>query len=280
MIGPSSRSGRHVVRGRADQLHALGVRLVVGLGALEGRQERVVDVDHPALDPLAHLGREDLHVAGEHHELGLGLVDQRQQLGLGGGLGVGRHRDVVERHLVGLGQVAEDLVVGDDADDVDRERAGRPAEEQVVQAVPELRDHQQRLDPLGLVVQPPGHVERLGHPGEVALEVGDLAPRLRHREVHPHEEQAVVGLAVLLAGDDVGRVLHQEAGHRVDDAGLVRAGKGQDELPPAAILRAHIHHHSGRPSRASRGGDRVYFACLRRQMYVARRCDVTYPRSR
>jgi len=67
--------GRHVVRGRADELDALGVRLVIRLGALEGRQERVVNVDHPAFDPLADLGREDLHVPGEHDELGLGLID-------------------------------------------------------------------------------------------------------------------------------------------------------------------------------------------------------------
>ena len=37
----------HVVRGRPDELDAPRERLVVGLGALERRQERVVDVDHP-----------------------------------------------------------------------------------------------------------------------------------------------------------------------------------------------------------------------------------------
>ncbi len=40
--------GRHVVGGGADQLHAAGVCLVVGLGALEARQEGVVDVDRAA----------------------------------------------------------------------------------------------------------------------------------------------------------------------------------------------------------------------------------------
>ena len=45
MIGPSSRSLGGVVRGRADQLDAALVRLVVGRAADEGRQERVVDVD-------------------------------------------------------------------------------------------------------------------------------------------------------------------------------------------------------------------------------------------
>ena len=39
--------GGDVVGGRADQLDAALERLVVGLGALEARQERVVDVDDP-----------------------------------------------------------------------------------------------------------------------------------------------------------------------------------------------------------------------------------------
>src|SRR5205823_6883434 len=36
---------RHVMRGRADQLHAALVRLMVRLGAAKARQERVMDVD-------------------------------------------------------------------------------------------------------------------------------------------------------------------------------------------------------------------------------------------
>jgi hypothetical protein len=48
MIGPSSRSGGDVVGGGADELHAAVERLLVGLGALEAGQERVVDVDDPA----------------------------------------------------------------------------------------------------------------------------------------------------------------------------------------------------------------------------------------
>ena len=45
--------GCDVVRRRPDELHAAVVRLVVGLGALEARQERVVDVDGAALEGTA-----------------------------------------------------------------------------------------------------------------------------------------------------------------------------------------------------------------------------------
>ena len=60
--------GRHVVRRGPDELDTAVVRLVVGLGALEARQERVVDVDGPALERAAQVVAEDLHVAGQHDE--------------------------------------------------------------------------------------------------------------------------------------------------------------------------------------------------------------------
>ena len=44
---------RDVVRGRADQLDAAFVRLVIGARALERRQQAVVDVDRTAGEALA-----------------------------------------------------------------------------------------------------------------------------------------------------------------------------------------------------------------------------------
>ena len=52
----------HIMRRRADQLHAAIEGLRVGLCALEARQEGVVDVYTLAGKRRAHLGREDLHV--------------------------------------------------------------------------------------------------------------------------------------------------------------------------------------------------------------------------
>jgi hypothetical protein len=222
----------HVVGGGADQLDAPGVGLVIRLGALEARQERVVDVDHPALDPLAYLRRQDLHVPGQHDQLRLVGVDQAEQRGFGVRLGGRGDREVVERQPVRRGQRPEVRVVRHDAGDVDRQRAALPAEQQVVQAMPEPGHHDQGPHLSRRVVQPPGHVERLRYPGEVTLQLLDFEARRRHGELHPHEEPSVgprVGrlLAVLLAGHDVGRMLDQEAGHRVHDARLIRAGQRQ-----------------------------------------------------
>jgi len=44
---------------------------------------------------------EDLHVAGQHHQVDGQLVDQCEQPGLGIRLGVARDGDVMERHVVG-----------------------------------------------------------------------------------------------------------------------------------------------------------------------------------
>ncbi len=60
----------------ANDLHAVCVGLGVGPGALEARQERMVDVDNPALELLAHVGRQDLHVTREHNKIDVFVGDQ------------------------------------------------------------------------------------------------------------------------------------------------------------------------------------------------------------
>ena len=63
---------------------------------------------------------------------------------LGLGLGVRRHRDVVERDAVRPDQRLGVGVVGHDGRDLDLQRAGAGAEQQVVEAVQVLRDHDER----------------------------------------------------------------------------------------------------------------------------------------
>ena len=74
MIGPSSSVAGHIMRGGADQLDAALMRLMVRPRALEARQKRVMDVDAAAGQLRRHLIRQYLHVAREHHEIGLGLA--------------------------------------------------------------------------------------------------------------------------------------------------------------------------------------------------------------
>ena len=66
---------RDVVARGADELHAPLEGLVVGACPGERREERVVDVHDPARVALTQLRRDDLHVAGEHHDVAGGLVE-------------------------------------------------------------------------------------------------------------------------------------------------------------------------------------------------------------
>ena len=65
-----------------DQLHAAGEGLPVGACAGEGREERVMDVDHPAGIPRDEFGRQDPHVAGEHDVFRVVGVDRGGDRGL------------------------------------------------------------------------------------------------------------------------------------------------------------------------------------------------------
>ena len=99
MIGPSSRSRRDVMRGRADQFDAPFMRLMIGPRALEARQERVVNVDAAAGQLRRQIVRQDLHVAREHHEIGLCLADRIPDRGFLLGLGLFGDGQVMKRDV-------------------------------------------------------------------------------------------------------------------------------------------------------------------------------------
>lgn len=208
--------------GGTDDFDAAVVGLVVGLGAFEGGQERVVDVDDLARHGGAQAGGQDLHVAGEHDELDPVLPDQLQDLGLLLLLRVLGHGQVVEFNPVALRQRRELGVVRHDHGHLDRQLARLLAEQQVVQAVPDLRHHDQHLG-LGrhrpqLVV----HVQLRRQGFEVPRQ--ELRPRLRRGpKVHAHEEFLRRPVRKLLQVQDVQVVPRKDPRHRVDDAWLVRA---------------------------------------------------------
>ncbi|CFP62222.1 Uncharacterised protein [Bordetella pertussis] len=60
----------------------------------------MVDVDGAPGQRLAHVGRQDLHVARQHHQVDLLAFHQLQHLALLRGLGVGRDGHMVERDAV------------------------------------------------------------------------------------------------------------------------------------------------------------------------------------
>jgi hypothetical protein len=90
---------RHIMRGGADQLHAALVRLVIRTRALEARQERVVDVDATAGEFCRQVVGQDLHIAGQHHEIGAGVLHQIPDRRLLLRLVLLRRRQEVERDV-------------------------------------------------------------------------------------------------------------------------------------------------------------------------------------
>jgi hypothetical protein len=184
--------GRHVVRGRADQLHAAVVRLVVRLGALEARQEAVVDVDRAALQAAQNSGsgsacsaparpgrcRSSTSASTCALLRALGLAPRRRQ------------RQVVERDAVARGQLGEVGWFETIAGDVDVELARCAAEQQVVQAVAVLAHHQQQRGLRASGWKLRLHAELLAHVVN-SVERAGVRQLRRRLEVHAHEEQPV-----------------------------------------------------------------------------------------
>lgn len=131
-------------------------------------------LDGPAFQGLAEILREHLHVPGQDHEVDHPVINDAQQSLFAVHLGLRRKRDVMKGDVVVLNKVFIVEVVGDDSDDVDRRGADAHAEEQVVQAVAELGDHQQDALTLQGCAQCEGHVQCCRDPREVALQSGKL----------------------------------------------------------------------------------------------------------
>jgi hypothetical protein len=223
----------HVVRGGADDLHPALVGARVGIGAREGRQERVVDVDDRRAHRPQERRREDLHVAGEHDQVE--LARQRvEQLRLGLGLGVTGDRDVPERDVEARRLALQLAVVGDDQRDLRVQLAAPVAPQQLGQAVVVARDEDRHpLAMLGVLEPPAAGPEPGAHLlGELRLErVGRLLQPVE-LELQPHEELAAVGVGGVLVGlEDVAAAVAQERRDLGDDPRPVRAG---DEQPPDA----------------------------------------------
>ncbi|MNU90109.1 hypothetical protein D3C71_799650 [compost metagenome] len=203
------------------------MRLVIGARALETGQEAVVDVDRAAVQRAAHAGRQDLHVAGQHHQVDAFLVHDVQHLLLLFQLGVGRDRQVMERNAVGRRQAGVIVVIGHDGGDFRVQMSAMHAEQQVVQAVALLADHDQQAFLAAGIVQLEFHAVFGGHGVQAGAQVVG-----RHAdgqvEMHAQEEAARLVVAELLGIQDVAAQFEQQAAHAVDDARAVGAGQGQD----------------------------------------------------
>ena len=187
------------VRGGTDNLDTTVVGLVVRLGALKRRQEAVVNVDDTARHSLAQGGGEDLHVAGQDDEVDVVLFDELQDAGLLLLLGILADRQVDEGDVVGGREGGKVRVVGYDEGDIDGELAGRGTEEEVVEAVTDLGDHDQDAGLLGGGDELEVHGEGLGRGLEGLTQLVNtlLSGILVSGEMRAHEESVRCRIAEL-----------------------------------------------------------------------------------
>src|SRR5215207_2519852 len=179
----------YVVGSRADGLHAPLVGPAVRVRAGEGREERVVDIDDPTRVSSDELGRQDLHVAREHHDVHAVLVEEIQDPGLLLRLGLLGDGQVVEGDAVDLGPRGEVGVVGDDERYPRLELPRIPAPQQVYEAVVVAGD--QYCHPLWRVGvgDAPVHAVPAGQRGDGAREL--VAPQAETLafDLQAHEER-------------------------------------------------------------------------------------------
>jgi hypothetical protein len=227
----------HVVSRGADDLDALLVGLAMGIRAGKGGQEGVVDVDQRHAEPLEEVAGEDLHVARQHDHVDI-ACEQLEQPGLGFGLAVRRHGDVLEGDAERAHVILEVGVVGGDQGQVGVEGAATPAPEQVEHAVLVAGDQDRHPLALIRVRHAPPHVKGFGDvQPEGLLELATGQVHLGGRELHPHEEAAVLRVGgVLVRADDVGSMAKEKARDRGDDPRAVGAG---DQQAGGPLARSH-----------------------------------------
>ncbi len=188
-----------------------------------------MDIDAAAFQLPRQVVAQDLHVARQHHQVGLVFADQVEELRF-----LGRLVGLVDRqtdigNAVPLDEGAHVVMVGHDAGDIDRQQARAPAVQQFVQAVAELRHGDQHLG-LGAEVEDfPLHGEPMGDRLEaVAQRVHRRHLRTGLLEHHADIEHVAQRVVELVRLDDRNIVVVKITRHGRDNAAGIRALDDQD----------------------------------------------------
>src|ERR1700674_3120791 len=207
-----------VVAGRADQLHPPCERLVIGFGANESGQKGVMDVDDALRIPVHEFIGENLHVARQHHEIRIVLLQEVQNCLLcltlvvswNWNRKVGNSIEIRDRLIV--------RVVRNNQRNVASQFAAPAAIKQVHQAVVVLRDQYDHLRAVVRPSQTPLHLEVVGDRSEVPGEVRQVDVKLGRIKFHAHQEQVRFIIGVLVSVQDVSVMAEDKIGDRGNDA--------------------------------------------------------------
>lgn|SRR6266487_1024935 len=132
-----------VMCGCPNQLDAALERTLVGIGADEGGQEAMMNIDDLVWIGIDEEWLQDLHIAREDQEVDF-VLDESEDALLVCFARLLCDRKIVVGHVVHAGEWLQLLVIADDEGDIHRQFAAFPAPQQIDQAMIEFRDKYRR----------------------------------------------------------------------------------------------------------------------------------------
>ena len=181
----------------------------------------MMNVDDALRIVVHELIGENLHVAGQHYEIGGVIVDQCLNSLLRVALVFFGDRHDRVGNLVEIGERLIVRVIGDDQRNIAGEFAALMAVEQIHEAVIIFRNQNDHARSMRRLCQPPLHLELFGNGREVLAEVGEtfiteIDVEVFGIELHPHKEQAGFLVCVFVGVQDVAVMAVDEIGNGGD----------------------------------------------------------------
>ncbi|MCY1430421.1 hypothetical protein D9M71_463700 [compost metagenome] len=169
---------------------------MIGLGADEGRQEAVMNIDDLMGVLFAELRRQDLHVARQHDHIGLMVLDQARDFAECRLLVLRVDRYVVVRDAMPFDHAAQVIVVGNNAGDLAVEFIAVPTVQQIGKAMGLATGHQDHAFFLVGIGDTPDHGEFFGNRFESLTKLLDAKRQRVSTDFVAHEEPAaeIVGM--------------------------------------------------------------------------------------
>ncbi len=186
-----------------------------------------MDVEDAAGIGGAQVGRQDLHVARQHHRVALRLVEQPAHRGEGLEPIFRRHRHVMKGNAVPFDEAAEAVVIRDHAGDLDVQLACLPARQQVVQAMFLGADQDRHALFSRRIGHPPVHPQGRGQRREAAAQLIQGEGQRGGLDLDAHEITAIHGIGMEARFENPAVMAGDEAGDPGDDPDLVGTGGGQ-----------------------------------------------------
>src|ERR1019366_4872574 len=242
----------HVMAGGADQFGPAVKCRGVGTGADEGGQERVVNVDDARGILLDERRRQNLHVAGQHHQVDAGSRQQSQLRLFGGATVRGIDGDVVELDAMETRQRLAIRMIGDDQGNRAVELSGLKAVEEIGQTVQVAGYENGHPRGLRHQAEAPAHLESGGQ----GLEFFAKPKQVERRQfpLHTHEKELGFGVLMLIGVGDVGAELIEQvgdAGHQALAVGTIDEENGgiphtSHKVTPVRVLSLERMDRIGR----------------------------------